>query len=192
MPPRCGRPMKRGGVCGRRAGHPDCCRNIKRERYCLDCGVDVSSRGTRVERCEVCAGERNRARNSAATRKWQCENRALVNERRRAWNAANRDKVSELNRKTNAKWGPIYAARFKERRARLIEDQGGLCPCGEALFLEGSVIDHNHECCDKPPQYSCQACDRGAMHNICNRAMGMLGDDPVRLRLLADYLDSKQ
>ncbi len=41
------------------------------------------------------------------------------------------------------------------------------------------VVDHDHE----------TGATRGVLCSACNRAIGMLGDDPARLRAAADYLD---
>lgn len=70
----------------------------------------------------------------------------------------------------------------------ILEVQGGGCAiCSDALgkihHKTGNPIslhmDHDHETGDR----------RGILCNECNRGIGLLGDDPSRLRAAADYLD---
>jgi Recombination endonuclease VII len=75
------------------------------------------------------------------------------------------------------------------RRAALIVAQRGLCPCGG--YLSGEIhIDHDHVCCpvDRADR-ACGYCDRAAMHAGCNGAISRVGENAVRLRALADYLE---
>lgn len=46
-------------------------------------------------------------------------------------------------------------------------------------------VDHDHACC--PGQTSCGKCVRGLLCRNCNVALGMLGDNKERVRLLLDY-----
>lgn len=80
------------------------------------------------------------------------------------------------------------AARFIEMREEKAAAQSYLCPCGLPLG-EDRALDHDHKCCPKTVRHSCRACDREVMHSVCNRVIGMLGEDPLRLRALADYLE---
>ena len=47
-------------------------------------------------------------------------------------------------------------------------------------------IDHDHRCCG--PDGSCRSCRRGLAHPQCNQAIGLLGEDPARLRRIAANL----
>lgn len=72
----------------------------------------------------------------------------------------------------------------------LYEAQHGLCylcqqPLPTALHL--IHLDHDHTCC--PPPRSCHICRRGLACGQCNTAIGLAGDDPVRMRLMADNLE---
>jgi len=57
-----------------------------------------------------------------------------------------------------------------------------------AVFLDNFVIDHDHRCC--PGEGSCGKCIRGLTCSPCNVAAGMLRDNPVKARNLADYLEN--
>lgn len=79
--------------------------------------------------------------------------------------------------------------RYVAMREKKAAEQNYICPCG--LPLDGKfALDHDHACCDKGAQFSCRKCDRGVLHIGCNAALGMVGDDPQRLRNLADYLET--
>lgn len=69
-------------------------------------------------------------------------------------------------------------------RKRMFDEQGGKCPvCGLELTgwarKKDCVVDHCHD----------TGQIRGLLHNVCNRAIGFFGDDPVRLRAAAAYLE---
>lgn len=65
----------------------------------------------------------------------------------------------------------------------LWDSQNGCCAgCGDALSKphgRDSHIDHCHE----------TGAVRGILHGTCNMALGMVGDDPVRMRSLAEYAE---
>lgn len=69
-----------------------------------------------------------------------------------------------------------------------VEEQGDGCAiCDEPC--ERYHIDHDHRCCDK--LRGCANCFRGLLCRNCNSGLGMLGDDPQRLRRAAQYLESR-
>ena len=78
-----------------------------------------------------------------------------------------------------------------ERVAKMAVEQQGLCYlCGEPLDFEKKNavhIDHDHNCCRG--RRSCGTCIRGLACNGCNTAIGLLGDDPERMRRVADNLE---
>lgn len=47
-------------------------------------------------------------------------------------------------------------------------------------------IDHDHSCCSG--DYTCGNCFRGLLCRDCNLAIGLMRDNPQRLRAAADYL----
>lgn len=72
----------------------------------------------------------------------------------------------------------------------LLEIQGGGCRiCSATPETPYSLhVDHDHSCC---PSYkrSCGRCVRGLLCSPCNTALGLLRDDPRRLRAAAEYLE---
>lgn len=63
--------------------------------------------------------------------------------------------------------------------------------CQQPLNLNTMRIDHDHSCCDGST-YTCGKCVRGVLCNRCNTAIGMAGDDPLRLLRAARYLVSNR
>jgi ribosomal protein L35 len=76
--------------------------------------------------------------------------------------------------------------------AAMLDAQDGRCYlCGSELTAgHGTHIDHDHSCC--PPKRSCALCRRGLACHGCNVALGLTGDDPARLRQMADALEVAQ
>lgn len=78
-----------------------------------------------------------------------------------------------------------------EHVADLAAAQGGACYlCGEPLDFTAPRqvhIDHDHACCRG--RRSCGTCVRGLACHMCNTAVGLLGEDPERMRRVADNLE---
>lgn len=73
--------------------------------------------------------------------------------------------------------------------AMLAEQRGGCAICGGTNANGRNLsVDHDHTCC--PSATSCGRCVRALLCEACNRAIGMLGDDPARLEAAAAYLRS--
>ncbi len=70
------------------------------------------------------------------------------------------------------------------------EAQNGLCYlCDRVLADDSSThIDHDHRCCRA--HKSCSYCRRGLACKQCNQIIGLAGDDPQKLRLVADRLEA--
>lgn len=49
-------------------------------------------------------------------------------------------------------------------------------------------VDHDHQCC--PGSKSCGKCIRGILCHLCNKGIGLLGDDPLLLSSAISYLES--
>jgi hypothetical protein len=57
----------------------------------------------------------------------------------------------------------------------ILESQNGRCAiCNE--ISERLCVDHNHSCC--PSQKTCGKCIRGILCDTCNRALGLMKDNP--------------
>lgn len=90
------------------------------------------------------------------------------------------------------------AAKFRVKHGMNPDDwaamwaaQGGRCYlCGDDLPERGRGVhvDHDHSCC--PYGKSCACCRRGLSCRNCNAGIGMFGDDPARMRLVADNLEA--
>lgn len=128
-------------------------------------------------------------------------NRDALNERRRAVRERSPESVRESQRRNYAKNRSRILSRNKklahgpyifEDLAAMWDAQQGLCYlCGCDLnAVKRVVIDHDHSCC--PPDHSCRACRRGLSCDGCNIGIGMVGDDPDRLRRMADALEVAQ
>jgi predicted nucleic acid-binding Zn ribbon protein len=167
------------------------------------------------QKCEFCgdpvppdAGTRARTCSKACSVAWQNAKRQAA--RREAWLAARPvcqrcgGPIPESRRcgvkycsercKHNAQaavWrerAPHYMRQYlygitAEEWAALLERQGGVCAiCGSGEWPgkdNRPHADHDHVT-DRV---------RGALCGNCNNGLGMFGDDPVRLRAAADYLE---
>lgn len=126
----------------------------------------------------------------AYQRDYYARNREAIRERRRAYMAEyrekNRERVRRLGRESrNRRWHLMAYGLTDEQYRAMVEAQGGLCAiCGqpETAIRRGAVkplaVDHDHET-RKVRALLC--------HN-CNAALGLMRDDPTRLRAAADYL----
>lgn len=76
---------------------------------------------------------------------------------------------------------------------RMLTAQGGGCAiCGGASRNGAALsVDHDHACCETKGK-SCGECVRGLLCEDCNRAIGMMRDEPARLRAAAEYLEGHQ
>lgn len=73
-------------------------------------------------------------------------------------------------------------------KAEMATAQDGCAICGRLVPTQkGWVVDHDRMCC--PGEASCPSCRRGILCGWCNSALGYAGDDPARLRRMADYLE---
>jgi Recombination endonuclease VII len=75
--------------------------------------------------------------------------------------------------------------------AALLAAQDACCYlCGEPLDLDNLRtihVDHDHSCCRG--NRSCGHCIRGLACEPCNKGIGAFGDDPERMRRVADNLE---
>lgn len=76
-----------------------------------------------------------------------------------------------------------------EQYNELLAEQGGRCAICGVVPDRPFAIDHDHKCC--PGVHSCGKCVRGLLCNNCNTGIGMMADDPARLRSAANYLEGR-
>ncbi|WAB10804.1 endonuclease VII [Arthrobacter phage Tuck] len=111
-------------------------------------------------------------------------------ERAREWQRnyrktdAGRRRTRAMNLRTKGTTPEEYDAMFAA--------QGGLCAaCGKpetGTNQHGPVsmaVDHDHSCCGDTK--ACASCRRGLLCMRCNRALGLLGDDPETILALLEY-----
>lgn len=87
----------------------------------------------------------------------------------------------EVKRRSRLKY--LYK-KTPEEVERLIQDQGGVCPC--CGVAGPSHIDHDHACCPGPK--SCGKCVRGVLCLPCNTFFGRIRDNHEVLEAMAAYL----
>lgn len=144
--------------------HPVACIGVFRED-----GLR-SGTGMRTGPCGKCRGPRENKADGYCRR---CKN-----EYTRKWNKSPKGQATAKSRYLG-----MYGLTLDEYR-RLLAAQGGGCRvCGRQPKpgRKSLAVDHDHA----------TGKVRGLLCVICNRAIGQLGDCPVRLRKAADYLEGK-
>jgi len=160
-------------------------------------------------RCAECS-DAHRAYQAERVRGQSPEARAKRNAYLRDYHAANRQRLNALARERRAadperynakrrEWqrgNPEYLVRTRDRRYGLapgqfdamLVGQDGRCAICRFEF-EGATpqVDHDHNCC--PGQKSCGKCVRALLCSPCNQAIGLMGEDPERVRRAAAYLE---
>ena len=111
----------------------------------------------------------------------------------RRWREANPEKIRERQARDGAKYRVKYLYGLSlEQWAQMVKDQGGCCYlCNEPLDLDNPRkihTDHDHTCCRGAR--SCGTCVRGIACEPCNKGIGTFGDDPARMRRVADNLEA--
>lgn len=106
----------------------------------------------------------------------------------RSWKRRNKKKTLEINRRWWAKHGHEWRAKkfgmTPEQFVAMYDAQSGACAiCGtsEKKLKTKLSIDH----CHKTNRV------RGLLCGDCNRAIGLMKDDPVRIRAASEYLLDK-
>jgi hypothetical protein len=157
---------------------------------------DPTKRDGVMSHCKTCTNAARKARYWAR----------LDHERQRSvsYYQENRDRVlgRQRNSGSAANWyrahpDEVWANSLKKAHGmrpdqwyQMWEDQDGLCYLGGHPLPEERrkvAVDHDHSHCS--PGSSCAFCRRGLACSNCNTAIGMAGDDPERLRILADNLE---
>ncbi len=127
---------------------------------------------------------------NGAKRGWNCPR--CANERSKAY------RLSAPDAYLNNKLWTFYRIRLSDIRHLLVKQNGRCAACGKTPDVgtrgtfagTGLVIDHDHACCPwQPRERICGKCIRGLICPGCNVALGMVREDPARLRALADYVE---
>jgi len=132
--------------------------------------------------------EERRSYNRAKAREKYAADPEPLREAARQWRAKNPGRRGRMiDSSAELKWRYGISA---EQVAELAAQQEGLCYlCGEPLDFEkprAIAIDHDHSCCRG--KRSCGTCVRGIACRLCNNGIGHFGDDPERMRRVADNL----
>ena len=126
----------------------------------------------------------------ASRKRWKDKNRIKINEYQRGWLDRNPDARKKYNERQKLRYDPTAKKEGDLRKmygisTRDYEDmiriQGGRCSlCGDSFSTENRnpCVDHDHK----------TGVVRGILHNKCNRALGLLRDDPAMCDLAAAYL----
>ena len=96
---------------------------------------------------------------------------------------ARRSKMGPADWRRNNLWA-FYKITPEQYDSLLAAQGGGCAVCSATSNL---CVDHDHACCAGPQ--TCGRCIRGILCRECNRAEGMVGGDPERLRNLANYIE---
>ena len=132
---------------------------------------------------------RNREKSLARSREYQVQNRDRISAQQRAYKTENRDRIRAQRSRSKESSAWYKHGLRPEGRAAMWAAQGGRCYlCGEEVAAEKAHIDHDQSCCG--PDRSCPVCRRGLACEQCNRAIGLVRDDPARLRRMADALEA--
>jgi len=114
-------------------------------------------------------------------------------EYQRRWYSNNKERAREYTRRhraNNPEANRWYAIKFKYGLTRegwrdLYDKQGGCCAiCGQERKLN---VDHDHSCCPTNEK-TCGLCVRGLLCDMCNRALGMLDEDPTVINSMLTYV----
>lgn len=143
---------------------------------CPVCGENVLTTGRRKYCSDDCAKKQAVVR----SRIWLEENpdryketQSLYTERHKTFNIRSKHNLST------------------EGFENMLSQQNYCCASCENEFDLGALhkihVDHDHKCCND--KASCGKCIRGLLCSQCNTAAGLMKDDPVKLRLLASYLE---
>lgn len=147
-----------------------------------------------------------KARKRVAEKRWREANKDKCRENSKRWREKNKDKTRERNAKSKLKYGKAYyAEQMREwRKANpdsvkntelkkrfgitlreynvMLAAQGGVCAvCGQ-ICTRALSVDHCHE----------TGQIRGLLCAGCNTALGLLGEDVVRMKSLIAYVHKWQ
>jgi hypothetical protein len=86
-----------------------------------------------------------------------------------------------------------YGIDTKTYEKMLSISNNGCYICGKTQEKNGKYlsVDHDHSCCNKN-RGCCGKCVRGILCDICNRAVGLLKDNPDNAMAVAMYIKNNQ
>jgi hypothetical protein len=115
-------------------------------------------------------------------RRYRQEHKEAVARSQRRYYEENRDRKNVMRQRNRR---GVTRARFEA----LWEAQQGVCanPGCQASLYDGAHVDHDHACCPRPTRPAERAF-AGCSALTATKQPGLLGDDIVRVRGLADYL----
>jgi hypothetical protein len=163
-------------------------------RQCSSCGAvkpvsdfyRVASGASRLQRrCKLCSGKvtkawrkRNPEKIAQHRAKWRAQYPDKTAQALKAWKQQNPGKLGEYVRKRRLKHNFGLTV---EDYDRLLHLQGGVCAgCGSPPSDRRRLsVDHDHT----------TGCVRGLLCTNCNRALGLIYDNPRTLSNLAKYLE---
>lgn len=159
------------------------CTKCKAEKPLTEFYLD--GRGGRQSRCKKCSWEAQKTHRASPEARERRRARAAVSEvRERARASSRRFGQTAKGKAYNVAWKRKKATGMSaELFRRLLEAQGYSCAvCGANLRgLRQKDVHADHCHATKKP--------RGVLCRNCNLALGMMADNPARLRAAADYLD---
>jgi len=158
------------------------------------CNVELKRRG-KGKTCARQAGHSGQHESATSL----VNRRATIRELRRQYRAARTPEQHEADKASAREYNKTYHPRadIKQRRREhhltnaygitledydaLLATQGGVCVICHNGTDEPLHVDHDHT----------TGKVRGLLCSNCNTGIGLLKDDPVRLRAAADYLEEK-
>lgn len=135
-----------------------------------------------IRRLRYAEDEVMQAKQRAISARWYTNNRERAAAARRAYHQ--RTKVERNRQSREGRWRRVYGLSAGEYEALLFQ-QGGMCAvCGGPQQHGWShfCVDHRHS----------DGQVRGLLCDFCNRAVGLLKDDPDRALRMAKYLQGAQ
>jgi hypothetical protein len=161
------------------------------QKACRKCGV-IKPLSDFHRQPDMKDGHRHdcKACHSAAHKVWYRSNRDSEIQRVNDWRSRNKDHVNELARRRRAERGDEY--KRKEREGHLLRKYGlrirdfetlrlaqlGMCAICRSVEWDRLHVDHDHQ----------TGVVRGLLCGKCNKAIGLLEDDPRVVRSAETYL----
>lgn len=144
----------------------------------------------------LAAADRKRKRSREWMRKWRKSNLEVSRERNRKWlaehpearqkyNALRRGNPKHLRQAKKYKVQRVYGISLEDYEARLVAQKSLCALCHEPMDTDNwntgrsPALDHDHETREV----------RQFIHQDCNNGIGKFNDDPLKLRLAAEYLE---